>query len=245
MQNKTFFIALFSITVILYSCKNGSQSVDNVQIQKTKLDVKSLSENDRLSYAIGVGEMDTIINRDMVAKGLIDAVYQLEPGLQPDSARMVIRDFFMKERQRKMQEDLKKYEGNKAESDKFMADNTTKPGIKTTPSGLQYEVLKKGSGKQPKLNDVVLAHYAGTLLNGAEFDNSYKRGEPFEATVRYGELIDGWVEALQLMNEGSKFRIYVPYELGYKENNIPPGKDFPGIPPYSTLIFEMELIKVK
>lgn len=257
MQNKPLLLTLFTITILVYACQNNTQSGETIQIQKNKLDVKSISENDKLSYAIGVdagreimsklvgGEMDSIINRNMVAKGLIDAVFELEPGLKPDSARVVIRDFFMKERQRKMQQELKKYEGNKTESDKFMAENAKKPGIKTTPSGLQYEVLKKGNGKQPKLNDVIIAHYAGTLLNGAEFDNSYKRGEPLEATVRYGELIDGWVEALQLMNEGSKFKIYVPYELGYKESNIPAGKDFPGIPPYSTLIFEMELLKVK
>jgi FKBP-type peptidyl-prolyl cis-trans isomerase len=258
MKNKAYNIFLWIVTATLvYSCKNNTPTSDHVNISKAKLAVNTLSVHDKLSYAIGLdagreimskltgGEMDTIINRDMVAKGLIDAVYQLESSMQPDSARLVIRDFFMKERQRIMQEELKKYEGNKAESEKFMAENASKPGIKSTASGLQYEVLKQGTGKQPKLNDVIVAHYKGTLLNGAEFDNSYKRNEPLEATVRYGELIDGWVEALQLMKEGSKFRIYVPYDLGYKENNIPAGKDFPGIPPYSTLIFEMELIKVK
>jgi FKBP-type peptidyl-prolyl cis-trans isomerase FklB len=127
---------------------------------------------------------------------------------------------------------------NKAEGEKFLADNKKKEGIKTTASGLQYKVITAGTGKTPKATDTVKTHYRGTLINGTEFDSSYKRGEPAEFPVN--GVIKGWTEALQLMKEGAKWQLFIPSELAYGERGA--GRD---IGPNSTLIFDIELISVK
>jgi len=123
------------------------------------------------------------------------------------------------------------------EGRKFLAENGKKPGVITTASGLQYEVLTAGTGETPKLTDKVTTHYKGTLINGKQFDSSYDRGEP--ATFPVSGVIKGWTEALQLMKVGDKWKLYIPYDLAYGERGA--GRD---IPPYSTLIFEIELLKV-
>jgi FKBP-type peptidyl-prolyl cis-trans isomerase FklB len=126
---------------------------------------------------------------------------------------------------------------NKKEGEAFLAANKTKEGVKTLPSGLQYKVLKNGTGKTPKATDSVKAHYAGTLLNGTEFDSSIKRGEPTVFPVN--GVIPGWIEALQLMKTGSKWQLFIPSELAYGER----GQQ--SIPPNSVLIFEVELIGIE
>jgi FKBP-type peptidyl-prolyl cis-trans isomerase len=120
---------------------------------------------------------------------------------------------------------------------KFLAENGKKPGIVTTKSGLEYQELKAGSGDSPKATDSVVVNYRGTLLNGTEFDSSYKRGEP--ATFEVDRVIPGWTEALQLMKPGSKWKLYIPPQLAYDLRSRPP------IPPGSMLIFDVELISVK
>lgn len=122
--------------------------------------------------------------------------------------------------------------------EEFLKENAAKEGVKTLPSGLQYKVLKEGDGKSPKATDTVVVHYKGTLINGKEFDSSYKRGEPAEFPVN--RVIKGWTEALQLMKEGSKWMLYIPSNLAYGERGA--GAD---IGPNETLIFEVELLKVK
>jgi len=129
---------------------------------------------------------------------------------------------------------------NLAEATAFLAENAKKDGVKTTPSGLQYEVITKGKGgKSPRATDTVRVHYQGTLINGTEFDSSYARGEPIEFPLN--GVIAGWTEGLQLMNEGDKFRFFIPPNLGYGERGGPGG----AIGPNEALIFEVELIKVK
>ena len=123
-------------------------------------------------------------------------------------------------------------------AEKFLMENKAKEGVKTLPSGLQYKVIKDGDGKTPKLTDTVSTHYRGTLLDGSEFDNSYKRNQPAEFPV--SGVIKGWTEALQLMKEGAKWTLYVPAKLAYGERGFPPV-----IGPNETLIFEIELLKVK
>jgi FKBP-type peptidyl-prolyl cis-trans isomerase FklB len=127
---------------------------------------------------------------------------------------------------------------NLSVSKAFLAENGKKEGIKTLPSGLEYKVLTEGSGKMPKAEDTVTVHYKGTLIDGTEFDSSYKRGQP--ATFKVKGVIKGWTEALQLMKEGSKWQLFIPPELGYGERAAGPQ-----IPPNSALIFEVELISVK
>jgi len=126
---------------------------------------------------------------------------------------------------------------NKKEGEAFLAANKTKPGVATLPSGIQYLVLKEGTGKQPKATDEVKVHYHGTLINGTVFDSSVNRGEP--ATFRLDQVIPGWTESVQKMKEGSKWRVFIPSDLAYGPNGPP------GIGPNATLIFEIELLEVK
>ena len=122
--------------------------------------------------------------------------------------------------------------------EQFLAENKTKEGVRTTGSGLQYKVLKEGSGKSPAVTDTVVCNYRGTLINGTEFDSSYKRGEP--AVFALNHVIRGWTEGVQLMKEGSKYQFFIPSNLAYGSHGA---GDLIG--PYETLIFEIELIKVK
>ena len=126
---------------------------------------------------------------------------------------------------------------NKAEGEAFLAENAKKPGVTTLPSGLQYEVINEGSGKKPGPRSQVTTHYHGTLINGKVFDSSYQRGQP--ATFGVNQVIAGWTEALQLMSEGSKYRLYIPSDLAYGKRGA--GRDIPGD---TALIFDVELLKV-
>jgi len=136
-------------------------------------------------------------------------------------------------------EDMKRLaEKNKSEGEKFLAENAKKEGVKTLPSGLQYKELKAGTGKSPKAADSVTTHYSGTLIDGTEFDSSYKRNEP--ATFPVSGVIAGWTEALQLMKEGAKWQLFIPSSLAYGDMGA--GRD---IGPNATLIFEVELLKVQ
>jgi FKBP-type peptidyl-prolyl cis-trans isomerase len=126
-----------------------------------------------------------------------------------------------------------------AKGEAFLKENATKDGVKTTPSGLQYKMLKEGTGKSPKATDTVVVHYRGTLINGTEFDSSYKRGMPAEFPLN--QVIPGWTEGLQLLKEGGKATLYIPGKLAYGPRGMPPA----GIGPNETLIFEVELLKVQ
>lgn len=128
---------------------------------------------------------------------------------------------------------------NKAAGEAYLAANKKKEGVKVTASGLQYEVLKAGSGKQPKATDTVVVHYRGTLIDGTEFDSSYKRGEPIDFPLN--RVIPGWTEGVQLMQEGAKYRFVIPSGLAYGPRGTPGGP----IGPDATLIFEVELLKVQ
>ena len=130
-------------------------------------------------------------------------------------------------------------EKNRKEAEAFLAENKTKQGVKTTPSGLQYKVLIEGKGKVPTSNDTVIAHYRGSLINGTEFDSSYRRGEPMEFAVT--RVIKGWTEALLMMPVGSKWQLFIPPDLAYGEN-VPRGSN---IPPNSALLFDIELVGIK
>jgi len=128
--------------------------------------------------------------------------------------------------------------GAKEDGVKFLQENAKQPGVTVTPSGLQYEVIEEGSGKQPARSDTVEVHYRGTFIDGTEFDSSYSRNSTIEFPL--GGVIAGWTEGLQLMQEGAKYKLFIPYNLAYGEQGA--GDVIPG---FSTLIFEVELIKVK
>ncbi|MDQ7947698.1 MAG: FKBP-type peptidyl-prolyl cis-trans isomerase [Pedobacter sp.] len=200
---------------------------------------------DSASYALGLnvagsfksGGLNTL-NFDLFNKGLKDAFAKANPALSPEQCQETINNLFVSFNKQREAEEIKKHQPTVKAGAAFMAANKAKAGVKTTPSGLQYEVLVQGAGARPTENDQVTVHYRGTLINGTQFDSSYDRGMP--ATFGLTQVIKGWTEGLQLMQEGSKFRFVIPYQLGYGGNATPDGK----IPPFSTLVFEVELIKV-
>lgn len=192
---------------------------------------------DKVSYALGMSighqlqQMNaTDLNIDDFAQAITD-VFNGDAKLSDAEAQAAVQDFFS----RKAEEQAK---AAKAEGENFLAENAKKEGVKTLPSGLQYKVLREGYGRKPSATDKVECHYEGTLINGEVFDSSYRRGET--ATFGLNQVIKGWTEGLQLMQEGAKYRFFIPYNLAYGEHGA--GQS---IPPYAALIFDVELIKVK
>ncbi|MCD0487967.1 FKBP-type peptidyl-prolyl cis-trans isomerase [Pedobacter sp. MC2016-14] len=192
---------------------------------------------DSASYAFGISMAEglkerglTTLNYDLLVKGLRDVFTGNKVMLTSTVAQTSISKAFT-------QANKSKYTGNIAEGKAFLESNKKVAGVKTTASGLQYMVIKEGNGIKPKATDTVLAHYKGTLLNGKQFDSSYDRNEPLSLPLN--NVIAGWTEGMQLMSTGSKYRLFIPYNLAYGERGA--GQD---IPPYSTLVFEIELLKV-
>ena len=192
---------------------------------------------DKFSYGLGMGLGQNLLSmgvQDMnvedFVKGLKDVLTGAKPEMSHSEAQAVVNDHF-----RKLAEEA--YTQNKASGEAFLAEKAKKEGVTVLPSGLQYEVITEGNGKKPSATDRVQCHYEGTLIDGTIFDSSIKRGEP--AVFGVNQVIKGWVEALQLMQEGAKWRLYIPYDMAYGEHGA--GEM---IPPYSALIFDVELIKV-
>jgi len=202
------------------------------------------TEKEKLSYSIGM-EIGSNLKRqaidvevDLLLKGLKDGFSGGKTLLSPEEVRNVLTTF-QKEMMAKQKEEARVLgEKNKKEGEAFLAENKKKPGVVTLPSGLQYKVIKAGTGKKPKATDTVKTHYRGTLLDGTEFDSSYRRGGP--ATFPVKGVIPGWTEALQLMEEGAKWQLFIPPHLAYGERGAGPV-----IGPNATLIFEVELISVQ
>lgn len=200
---------------------------------------------DKLSYALGLNMGLQFQNMNLAGKLAIDdfaaAVADILQGREPkipvDEAQVILSDFFdnLEKEQQAAAEQAGK--AAKADGEKFLADNAKKPGVIVTPSGLQYEVINEGTGRQPKATDTVRCHYHGTLIDGTVFDSSYQRNAP--ADFGLNQVIPGWTEGVQLMKEGAKYRFYLPYNLAYGEHGA--GN---AIPPYAALIFDVELIKV-
>lgn len=216
-------------------------SVASIGLAQDKAPLKD--QKDKASYSIGhdIGntfkKQNVDLNLDALINGLKDALAGKEA--MPKEERDKTLAAFQKELIDKQTAASKAAgEKNAAEGEKFLAENKTKEGVKTTASGLQYKVLKEGSGESPKSTDMVITNYKGTLLDGTEFDSSYKRKEP--ATFPVNRVIAGWTEALQLMKPGSKYQLFIPSKLAYGERGA--GRD---IGPNSTLIFEVELVGIK
>ena len=202
------------------------------------------SEKDKVSYIIGreignnLKSQAIDVEPEILARGIKDAFSGAKPIMTEEEMREVMTAF-QKEVMAKRQELAKQLgEKNKKEGEAFLAQNKTKEGVKNLPSGLQYKVIKAGTGKKPKATDTVTTQYRGTLTDGTEFDSSYSRGQP--ATFPVNGVIPGWTEALQLMEEGAKWQVFVPSNLAYGERGAGPK-----IGPNATLIFEIELISVQ
>ena len=202
------------------------------------------TQKDKVSYALGMN-MGTNLHRQSVdvdpailMQGLKDGMAGNKPLLTDEEARAVLMQLQEEMRKKQAAQAQQAGQTNKTEGEAFLAANKTKEGVVTLPSGLQYKILKQGTGPKPSASDSVVCNYRGTLINGTEFDSSYKRGEP--ATFPVGQVIKGWTEALQLMPVGSKWQLFIPSGLAYGEHGA--GAD---IGPNSTLIFEVELLSIQ
>jgi FKBP-type peptidyl-prolyl cis-trans isomerase FklB len=231
-----FFVVMTVVTALVFgSCGTGS-----VKGQKLK------SKVDSLSYAFGIVNYNALIADSLMLDPMIVAKAMLDgkdgkPVMSDEDARMFIMAFINEREEQRSQRQAEENKVNFKEyieqNESFLAENKKKKGVIVTPTGLQYEVVKMGTGQKPTTESMVKVHYTGTLVDGTEFDSSVKRNEPAQFPV--SGVISGWTEALQLMPVGSKFRLYIPSNLAYGENgagNI--------IQPYSTLIFDVELLEI-
>jgi FKBP-type peptidyl-prolyl cis-trans isomerase FklB len=200
-------------------------------------------QNDRTSYSIGyqiggdLKRQGVGINPELMVKGVQDALGGKEPLMTLEEMQQELVTLKQKIVASQQEEQKKAAAENLAKGEAFLAENAKKEGVKTLPSGLQYQVLKKGEGTPPKATDTVTVQYRGTLIDGTEFDSSYSRGQP--ATFPLNRVIKGWTEGVQLMKPGAKYKFFIPPALAYG-----PRGAGPEIGPESTLIFEVELISI-
>jgi FKBP-type peptidyl-prolyl cis-trans isomerase FklB len=227
-----FRLAVLALIVGLLGCQGAKDKKPTLETQKQKV-----------SYSIGIdignnfkhSEID--IDLEALAQGVKDAISDSTPMLTEQQREEVMRQFQQEMIAKRNENARKAGEKNKLEGETFLAENAKKEGVITLPSGLQYKILKQGDGKKPQLTDEVTTNYRGTLINGTEFDSSYKRGEP--ASFQVNGVIAGWTEALQLMPVGSKWQLFIPSHLAYGERGAGGA-----IGPNATLIFEIELLSI-
>ena len=199
---------------------------------------------DKVSYALGLGIGRQLadmgaegLNIDDFGQAIKDVLQGKKPQLDNREAQMIVQEFFQEQEKKQRAAATEKHKALKAEGEQYLAENAKKEGVVTLPSGLQYQVLREGNGRKPKATDQVKCHYEGMLVDGTLFDSSIQRGEP--ATFPLNGVIAGWTEGLQLMQEGAKYRFFIPYHLGYGERGAGGS-----IPPFSALVFDVELLEV-
>lgn len=199
---------------------------------------------DKVSYALGLGigrQLSQMgadnLDIDDFAKAIKDILAGKKPEIDDAEAQTLVKDFFEKQEAKQRAAAADKFKETKEKGEAYLAENAKKEGVVTLPSGLQYQVIKEGNGRRPKATDKVKCHYEGMLVDGTLFDSSIQRGEP--ATFPLNGVIKGWTEGLQLMQEGAKYRFFIPYHLGYGENGAGAS-----IPPFAALVFDVELIEV-
>lgn len=201
------------------------------------------TKQEKISYALGMDlgsylkSLEADFELAAIYQGVIDSYTEKKALLTSDQAKELQKQFAVEQQKKKMKKISTLLEKNKKAATQFLEKNKEADGVKVTASGLQYKVIKEGEGKKPLATDTVKVHYKGTLVDGTEFDSSYKRNEP--ATFKANQVIPGWTEALQLMTPGSKYILYLPPELAYGDRGAPPA-----IEPGSLLIFEVELVDI-
>lgn len=238
MNRKSIITFLLIAATFNVNAQTKKKKIVN-KTAKTTVKIVSLSSLDSASYAFGQkiaeslkGEGVNGLNYLFLNKGMQDVFKSSSPMIDSQKSQNVIQEFLTNSKKLKFDTTLKAGE-------LFLKTNKLKSGVFTTTSGLQYEIIKDSvGGAKPKATDEVTVHYKGTLLNGKTFDSSYDRKEP--ATFGLNKVIPGWTEGVQLMSQGSKYRFFIPYKLAYGDRGA--GAN---IPPYSTLIFEVELLKIK
>jgi FKBP-type peptidyl-prolyl cis-trans isomerase len=202
------------------------------------------TEKQKASYAVGynmgmnIKNMADEVDLDIVVQGMKDAATGQDEKIPAGELQKILRDFYASIREKMQEKRRVQAEKNKTEGEAFLAENAKKEGVKVTKTGLQYLVLKEGDGPKPKATDQVKVHYNGTIIDGTEFDSSYKRNEP--AVFPLNRVIPAWQEGLQLMSVGSKYKFFVPSDLAYKERG-----NGPVIGPNAVLIFEVELLSIE
>lgn len=219
-------VLIFGVSALIFSCNNVDTSNSELSTQM-----------DSLSYSLGVSVANNLkssgfetIESSAISAAFNDVFSENDVKISEEDANALIQDYFMELSQKKSQEAT-----NKGQA--FLDENATKEGVVTTASGLQYQVLTEGQGAKPVASDEVTVHYHGTLIDGTVFDSSVDRGQP--ATFPVGGVIQGWVEALQLMNVGSKYKLFIPSNLAYGERGAGGS-----IGPNETLIFDVELLSI-
>lgn len=200
---------------------------------------------DKVSYALGLGIGSQLksmgadsLNIDDFAQAIKDTISGAELKVSHKESQQIVQEFFKEQEVKQRAQAAENGKVAREEGEKFLAENAKKDGVQVTESGLQYSVIKEGTGKSPKATDTVVCHYEGFLTNGTVFDSSIQRGEP--AAFPLNAVIAGWTEGLQLMKEGGKTRFFIPYNLAYGEAGAAGA-----IPPYAALIFDVELLEVK
>lgn len=236
-MNKKLLASVVAAGFILSACNQSNTTVNT----KASLD----SDLQKVSYGIAHNIASNFVEQgiDLDAKafqkGLEDGLASKESAVNQEALMAAMQNFQQQQMEKQQAEHAQLEDGNKQEAEKFFAENGKKDGVVTTESGLQYKVLNaSGNDNKPSAEDTVVVHYRGTLLNGEEFDSSYSRNEP--ASFVLSHVIPGWTEAVQLMNVGDKFEIYVPSELAYGV-----GGAGPKIGPNAALIFEVELLEIE
>lgn len=200
---------------------------------------------DKVSYALGLGIGSQLksmgadsLNIDDFAQAIKDTISGAELKVSHKESQQIVQEFFKEQEAKQRAQAAENGKVAREEGEKFLAENAKKDGVQVTESGLQYSVIKEGTGKSPKATDTVVCHYEGFLTNGTVFDSSIQRGEP--AAFPLNAVIAGWTEGLQLMKEGGRTRFFIPYNLAYGEAGAAGA-----IPPYAALIFDVELLEVK
>jgi FKBP-type peptidyl-prolyl cis-trans isomerase len=230
---------LFLTAITFFSCTNNSEKA-----------IELKSEADSLSYAIGLDIANNLSKQnDQIKNQIPDINIEILnsaltsnfntnniPVMDTSACKQIIQDYFAKQQEQQIQEQQIQSQSAIEEGENFLSENSQKEGVMTLESGLQYKVVEQGNGAMPELTDKVEVHYHGTLIDGTVFDSSVDRGETISFPVN--GVIAGWTEALQLMSVGSKWKLYIPYNLAYGENGSGP------IGPYATLIFDVELIAI-
>ncbi len=226
MNFNHFILTILAGSIVLISC--------NKQVQQAGKALET--EKDTISYCLGVNyaksNMDNnfdTVSTAIIANAMDDVYKENELKISEDNAAQILQSYYMKKRRQMVSENLEK-------GQKFLAQNKEKEGVKVTESGLQYKVIKEGSGKSPTDSSQVKVNYKGTFIDGEVFDSSYDRGEP--ATFSVDRVIPGWSEGIKMMKEGAKWEFYIPSDIAYGERGTR------GIDPNSTLIFEVELLEV-
>jgi FKBP-type peptidyl-prolyl cis-trans isomerase len=231
----------------LLSCLLSLVLAAGTAAAEEKMPVELKTDNQKLSYALGLDLGDYFknlgeeIDLDIMHQGVVDAYKGNKPQLSAEDAAE-IQQKFAQQIKEKQQEEMAKQTAemiakNRKEAEEFLKENAAREEVKTTDSGLQYIVLEEGEGMPPQMDDTVKVHYVGTLLDGTEFDSSYSRNEA--AVFPVNRVIPGWIEALQMMKPGSKYKIFLPPDLAYGDRGAPPV-----IEPGSLLVFEVELLDV-